>query len=325
VVSRAEMPALAGAVERLPALSASRDRLARAAAGDGALPELVRIVESDVVLGIAVLRLANRRPRSGTVASLAEAVRIAGPARLRALAERVAVADPLSSDPDDWALERFRLHALAVQTAMDRIAPAAGHEHRDELLTAALLHDIGKLALGELEHSATDGPEARLDAERAHHGTDHAELGGELARHMAFPDRLATAIADHHRATTGSAGLVRLADMLALYAQGRVVDLDCLVRVSAGAGLERTDLGRLMYELPQPAPATRRALQPCPLSTREVEVLECLAEGQLYKQIGARLGLSTSTVRSHLHRIYTRMGVVDRTQAVLLARESGWI
>jgi putative nucleotidyltransferase with HDIG domain len=325
VVSRAEMPALAGAVERLPALSASRDRLERAAAGDGALADLVRIVESDVALGVAVLRLANRGPRRRTVASLADAVRVAGPARLRALAEGVPVADPLSRDPDDRALERFRLHALAVQAAMDRVAPAAGHVQRDELLTAALLHDIGKLALGGLDLAPEESPEARIETERAEHGTDHAEVGGDLARRMAFPDRLAVAIADHHRATSGPAGLVRLADMLALYAQGRIVDLDCLVEVSARAGLERTELGRLMYELPQPAPSTRRALQPCPLSTREIEVLECLSEGQLYKQIGARLGLSTSTVRSHLHRIYTRMGVVDRTQAVLLARESGWI
>jgi DNA-binding CsgD family transcriptional regulator len=37
------------------------------------------------------------------------------------------------------------------------------------------------------------------------------------------------------------------------------------------------------------------------------------------------LGLSASTVRSHLHRIYTRIGVADRTQAVLLARDCGWI
>jgi DNA-binding NarL/FixJ family response regulator len=80
-----------------------------------------------------------------------------------------------------------------------------------------------------------------------------------------------------------------------------------------------------MYELPQPATATPRALQPCPLTTREIEVLEGLSKGHVYKQIGAQLGLSPSTVRSHLHRIYTRMGVADRTQAVLLARESGWI
>ena len=79
-----------------------------------------------------------------------------------------------------------------------------------------------------------------------------------------------------------------------------------------------------MYELPQPTTSTR-TLQPCPLSPREIEVLKRLADGEVYKQIGAALGLSASTVRSHLHRVYTRLGVTDRTQAVLLARKCGWI
>jgi DNA-binding NarL/FixJ family response regulator len=50
-----------------------------------------------------------------------------------------------------------------------------------------------------------------------------------------------------------------------------------------------------------------------------------LADGHVYKQIAQELGLSTSTVRSHLHRIYRRLDVADRTQAVLLGRELGWI
>ena len=61
------------------------------------------------------------------------------------------------------------------------------------------------------------------------------------------------------------------------------------------------------------------------MSPRELEVLKRLAAGEVYKQIGAGLKLSPSTVRSHLHRIYTRIGVADRTQAVLLARDCGWI
>ena len=342
VASRAT-PALVEMVERIPALTASRDRLlwassAEGAAAEGAIPELVRVVESDVALGLAVFRLVNRAPNREAVASIAEAVPVAGPARLQAVAQRIAVADPLGQEPGEQALEHFRLHCLAVQSAMDRLAPAVGHVDRDEMLTAALLHDIGKLALNAVDAPGTDepglsalvpsadSPEARIAAERSRFGTDHAELGGELALHMGFPDRLVTAIADHHSAREGSAGLVRLADMLALYAQGRVVDINRLVAVSAGAGLGRKALGHLMYELPQPAPATtRRSLQPCPLSDREIEVLEHLAEGQVYKQIGAQLGLSPSTVRSHLHRIYHRLGAVDRAQAVLLARERGWL
>ena len=116
------------------------------------------MVESDVALGLAVLRLVNRAPNREADASLGEAVRIAGPVRLQALAQRIAVADPLGQEPGEQALEHFRLHCLAVQSAMDRLAPAVGHQNRDEMPTAALLHDIGKLALDAVDAPGTDDP-----------------------------------------------------------------------------------------------------------------------------------------------------------------------
>ena len=39
----------------------------------------------------------------------------------------------------------------------------------------------------------------------------------------------------------------------------------------------------------------------------------------------AELALSTSTVRTHLHNIYGKLGAVDRAQAVLIATERGWL
>lgn len=53
------------------------------------------------------------------------------------------------------------------------------------------------------------------------------------------------------------------------------------------------------------------------LTPREREILALLAEGGLYKEIAQALGLSTSTVRVHLHSIYTKLHVQTRTQAVL--------
>ena len=45
----------------------------------------------------------------------------------------------------------------------------------------------------------------------------------------------------------------------------------------------------------------------------------------MYKQIAHELTLSTSTVRTHLHNIYGKLGAVDRAQAVLIATERGWL
>jgi DNA-binding NarL/FixJ family response regulator len=52
------------------------------------------------------------------------------------------------------------------------------------------------------------------------------------------------------------------------------------------------------------------------LSVRENEVLQCLATGLLYKEIAAKLSISTGTVRQHIHRIYEKLHVQNRTEAL---------
>ena len=59
------------------------------------------------------------------------------------------------------------------------------------------------------------------------------------------------------------------------------------------------------------------------LSEREHEVLRCVAEGLPNKVIAMRLEISEKTVKAHLTRIYQQIGVTDRTQAALWARERG--
>ena len=56
------------------------------------------------------------------------------------------------------------------------------------------------------------------------------------------------------------------------------------------------------------------------LSPRENEVLGQLARGLLYKEIADQLGISISTVRIHIRRIYDKMHVRNRTEAVMKAR-----
>jgi DNA-binding NarL/FixJ family response regulator len=53
------------------------------------------------------------------------------------------------------------------------------------------------------------------------------------------------------------------------------------------------------------------------LTAREQEILALLATGKLYKEIGDRLGISLSTVRGHLHKVYAKLHVQSRTEAVI--------
>jgi DNA-binding NarL/FixJ family response regulator len=59
------------------------------------------------------------------------------------------------------------------------------------------------------------------------------------------------------------------------------------------------------------------------LSTREREILEMLTAGLATKQVAYRLRITEKTTRNHLSRIYEKLGVHDRAQAVLYATRKG--
>ena len=62
-----------------------------------------------------------------------------------------------------------------------------------------------------------------------------------------------------------------------------------------------------------------------PLSQRECEVLRQLAGGKSNKEIAATLHLAEGTVKNHMTNVLGKLGVMDRTQAALKARELGVI
>jgi putative nucleotidyltransferase with HDIG domain len=325
------------ALEAFPALAESRNRLLRLVSQERiSAGEVVAAVESDVALVIATLRLANQvegRSR-GRVESVVKSVELLSPESVQALASRARTYDFFErSSVWDAAPERFRLHGVATQRAADRLATETGYEHRDRLMVTALLHDIGKLVLmhaypgypGQV-HQGARTPEERIHRERRELGVDHALVGGVLARRWGLPKSVASVIERHHAEdATGEAAYVRLADMLAHYSQGQAVSPTELLKTARVIGMGPAELRTVMYDLPYPQTGRPRSVDPCPLSSRELEVLKRLAEGKVYKQIAHELSLSTSTVRTHLHNIYGKLGAVDRAQAVLLATERGWL
>jgi pimeloyl-ACP methyl ester carboxylesterase/DNA-binding CsgD family transcriptional regulator len=78
--------------------------------------------------------------------------------------------------------------------------------------------------------------------------------------------------------------------------------------------------------LAEPAPSRpvpRRTLPLAELTPQERNVLEGIARGQDNAEIAASLGLSEKTVRNHVTRVFDKIGVQQRYQAIILAREAG--
>ncbi len=61
------------------------------------------------------------------------------------------------------------------------------------------------------------------------------------------------------------------------------------------------------------------------LTPRQRQVLSLMAEGKTTREIAYELGLSPFTVKNYIERIYERLGVLDRVQAVSTAMREGLI
>jgi DNA-binding NarL/FixJ family response regulator len=130
----------------------------------------------------------------------------------------------------------------------------------------------------------------------------------------------------HHAETPPESVVARsvwLADILVRAQQGEAESIHRLPAAAAACGLENDALESLLTsnshgdaEEPQ---------RPSGLTDRELQVLRLLATGAAAKQVAHQLGCSVSTIHNHLHHVYRKLNVTGQAQALLLAREMGWV
>ncbi|MBX5445331.1 response regulator transcription factor [Sphaerobacter sp.] len=86
---------------------------------------------------------------------------------------------------------------------------------------------------------------------------------------------------------------------------------------------------RLLLELRAGAPGEREGAPPAqsllPLSPREMEVLDCVAQGLSNKEIADTLYITEQTVKNHITAVYRKLHVQDRVEALTCAVRRGWV
>lgn len=103
--------------------------------------------------------------------------------------------------------------------------------------------------------------------------------------------------------------------------------LEAIRAVARGESiLEPSVTAKVVAEFARLANQTSRPpALPNPLSEREIEVLRLVAKGATNRQIAATLIIAEGTVRNHLTNILGKLGVSDRTQAAIKAKELGLV
>jgi DNA-binding CsgD family transcriptional regulator len=86
-------------------------------------------------------------------------------------------------------------------------------------------------------------------------------------------------------------------------------------------------LGMRVFARPSPVPfdGNPKAQAALGISERELEVLREIAAGHSNKEIAQRLSVSPNTVKTHVARLYEKLGAKRRTDAILKARELGFL
>lgn len=262
---------------------------------------------------------------------------------------------------DDRAAELLdEAEVTASQRGWHRLARAAGWERVDLALRSGRHADARRLALSldsaePPNDSTTPYTASDLEGDR---------LAGFKLEAMLFPDRkLITRLrGEVARATSGGRNwrAVRLMAIEALARENmgdRAGALRCLRRATeqgARGSMIRTfldtgpeivaliqtlaaeeerapgttplDLGPILAAAgTAPLPASEGDAPIEPLSSREIEVLEMVAAGLSNRELASRLFVSENTIKWHLQHVFAKLGVKNRTRAVLVARKHGVI
>jgi len=233
LIEKPTLSALADRVKRLPTLPTVYAHVTAIMDNpNSSVADVGEIVSRDQAIVAKLLRIVNSAfyGLSQKVTTVPRAMAVVGFRALKDLILTVTVMPMLKqSGGDNGADQRaFWTHAITSAAAARALARVLQLPEPEELFTAGLLHDIGKIAeywflkdgYAEVIDRASERHVPVFEAEREVFGFTHAQVGRLLADRWQFPTKLVHAIGSHHSPSSVPAfqqetALIHLADILA--------------------------------------------------------------------------------------------------------------
>ena len=199
---------------------------------DISISQIEEILRFDQGLTANVLRLTNSAyfGFSAKIGSVRQAVVLLGAKRLIQLVLTSCVHSVMQKSVEGYDLPAGELwrHSIAVSVAAEALVKELRIPVADFVFTAALLHDVGKLALSDfvegdlqkIEDTASPGIPFEV-AEQFVLGIDHAEVGALILENWSFPPEIVRAVQWHHapdavEKTDSLIDIVHVANVLSL-------------------------------------------------------------------------------------------------------------
>jgi HD-like signal output (HDOD) protein len=281
VVSAPDVNRLVRSTPELEPLPISVTRLACLVANENTeMAEIAQVIAYDQILTSSLIRAANSAGYGGRapVSTVRDAVVRVGTGTVLAVAMSASVGKRMSRPLPQYGLSEGDLwaHSVATAVAAECLPRFAGVRIPPEAMTAALLHDLGKLVVSRimtpesiaLMAKVHDQLKARLAAETRVLHTDHARLGGEVAATWGLPASIARGIGHHHDIP------------------GTMNTIPCAVHV---ADVVAKDIGVGLEEENRDPETLRYVLSQLSIGPADYERL-CVASAQRFHEVRARYG-----------------------------------
>jgi putative nucleotidyltransferase with HDIG domain len=209
-VDEAKIKHIMAEVKSFPGMPATAAKLMPLLQDPDASPARIEeIMKYDPGLTANILKLTNSAyfGLPSQVSSVRQAILLLGWRRLLQLVMTMCMSALMKKPVPGYDLPRGELwrHSVAVSVAAETVVGALSLPEADEVFTAALLHDIGKLVLGVYVNRDLDQIEQIVEkgisfdvAEYIVLGTNHAEIGARILQHWSLPLELVNAVNWHH-------------------------------------------------------------------------------------------------------------------------------